>query len=127
MDVKKECLYTESHEWLLVEGDTALVGISDFAQHALGDLVFVELPEEGDEFGAGEAFGVVESVKAASDVYLPVDGKILEINEDAADDPGIINSDPYGSWLVRISLSDPEQAGDLMDAAAYRQHCLEEE
>lgn len=117
--------YAESHEWLLVDGDTATVGISDYAQNSLGDIVFVELPDVGATFGAGDSFGVVESVKAASDVYLPVAGEVVEINEALLDAPETVNSDPYGAgWLVKIRI-DGAPSG-LLDAAAYEKHVEEE-
>jgi glycine cleavage system H protein len=117
--------YAKSHEWLKVEGDTATVGITDYAQHALGDIVFVELPDVGASFGAGDSFGVVESVKAASDVYLPVGGEVVEINQALLDAPETVNSDPYGGgWLVKIKL-DGDAAG-LLDPAAYERHVEEE-
>ena len=117
--------YAKSHEWLKVEGDTATVGITDYAQHALGDIVFVELPDVGSSFEAGTAFGVVESVKAASDIYLPVGGEVVEINEALLDTPETVNTDPYGAgWLVKIKL-DGAPSG-LLDPAAYEQHVEEE-
>ncbi|HEY1016026.1 MAG TPA: glycine cleavage system protein GcvH [Herpetosiphonaceae bacterium] len=112
--------YAKSHEWIKVEGDTATIGISDYAQHALGDIVFVELPDVGASFGAGDSFGVVESVKAASDVYLPVSGEVVEINEALLDAPETVNSDPYGAgWLVKITVAGGLE--DLLDKAAYEQ------
>jgi len=121
----QDLLYVKSHEWLKVEGDTATVGISDYAQHALGDIVFVELPEVGASFGAGAAFGVVESVKAASDIYLPAAGEVIAINEALLDTPETVNSDPYeNGWLVKIKLAG-EPAG-LLDAAAYAKIVEEE-
>lgn len=113
-------LYTKDHEWLKVEGNKAQMGITDYAQHALGSLVYVELPEADDNFSAGDALGVVESVKAASDIYMPVSGTILESNEAVVDDPGLINSDPYGSWMVSIELSDLSELDELLDAEAYK-------
>ncbi|MBT8438720.1 MAG: glycine cleavage system protein GcvH [Gammaproteobacteria bacterium] len=120
-DVPSELKYTKSHEWLRVEDDGLVtVGISDHAQELLGDLVFVELPEEGSEFVAGDECCVVESVKAASDVYMPVSGEIIEVNEVLADEPEMINSSPYDNgWLFKIKPSADELA-DLMDADAYQ-------
>lgn len=113
--------YARSHEWIKIDGDTATVGISDYAQHALGDIVFVELPDVGATFAAGAAFGVVESVKAASDIYLPAAGEVIEINEALLDTPETVNSDPYEhGWLVKIKL-DGEPSG-LLDPAAYKTH-----
>ena len=113
--------YARSHEWIKIDGDTATVGISDYAQHALGDIVFVELPDVGATFAAGATFGVVESVKAASDIYLPAAGEVIEINEALLDTPETVNSDPYEhGWLVKIKL-DGKPTG-LLDPAAYKTH-----
>lgn len=121
MKLDAECKYSEEHEWIRVEGDEGVIGISDFAQEQLSDVVYVELPEEGDTFARGDIFAVVESVKAASDVYIPVSGEILEINETLDDSPEIVNEDPFGeAWFVRIALTDPTELDDLMDAAAYQ-------
>lgn len=127
MDFPEELKYTEEHEWVLVEAELATVGISDFAQDALGDVVFVELPEVGTEVVAGKPFGVVESVKAVSDVYAPVTGTIEEINEDLPDAPEIINTSPYeDGWMIKIRMTDPSEADDLMDVTAYQAHVAEE-
>ena len=116
--------YTKSHEWVKFEGDIAVVGISDFAQDALGDVVFVNLPQVGDEVTAGESFGDVESVKAVSDLISPVSGTILEVNEELDDSPENLNSDPYGSWIIKVgSITDEEE---LLDSAAYEAFCAEE-
>ncbi len=113
--------YTEEHEWIRVEGDEATVGITDFAQGQLGDIVFVELPEVGRQVTKGGEAAVVESVKAASDVYAPVDGEIVEPNPALGDDPSLVNSDPEGEgWFFRLRLSDPSQLEGLMDAGAYK-------
>jgi glycine cleavage system H protein len=113
--------YTEEHEWIRVEGDEAIVGITDFAQGQLGDIVFVELPEAGRQVTKGGEAAVVESVKAASDVYAPVDGEIVEPNPALADDPSLVNSDPEGEgWFFRLRLADPSQLDGLMDADAYK-------
>ncbi len=118
--------FTKSDEWIKVDGDEALVGISDYAQDLLSDLVFVELPSVGDSFDQGEAFGAVESVKAAADVNLPVSGEIIAVHEELEDAPETINQDPYGEgWIVRIKVSDPSELDGLMDAAAYRAYCEE--
>lgn len=118
--------YAKSHEWAKVDGDTATVGISDFAQSELGDVVYVELPEVGSQVQKGETFGVVESVKAASDVYAPVSGEVTAVNNDLADDPAKINSEPFeGGWIMKLKLTNPGEAGDLLDAAAYTTHCEE--
>jgi glycine cleavage system H protein len=113
--------YTEEHEWIRVEGDEAIVGITDFAQGQLGDIVFVELPESGRQVTRGGEAAVVESVKAASDVYAPVDGEIVEPNPALGDDPSLVNSDPEGEgWFFRLRLADPSQLDGLMDADAYK-------
>lgn len=124
MNYPVELKYTKDHEWLKMEGDIAVVGISDFAQDALGDVVFINLPEVGDTVTAGESFGDVESVKAVSDVNSPVTGVIVEVNEDLADSPEALNEDPYGAWIIKVEqVTDTE---DLMDAAAYEAFCAEE-
>jgi glycine cleavage system H protein len=116
--------YTEEHEWISVDGDTATVGITDFAQGQLGDIVFVELPEAGRQVTKGGEAAVVESVKAASDVYAPVDGEVTEPNAALSDDPSLANSDPEGEgWFFRLRLADPSQLGGMMDAEAYKAFC----
>ena len=113
--------FTTSHEWIRLEGDVAVVGITDHAQEALGDVVFVDLPEAGREVAGNEACAVVESVKAASDVYAPVAGRVVEANARLADDPGLVNRDPMGEgWFYRLELSDAGQLDALMDEAGYR-------
>ena len=124
MNIPNELQYTRSHEWLLVEDGVAAVGLTDFAQDALGDIVFVNLPQPGDEVNAGEAFGDVESVKAVSDVISPVSGVVLEINEELVDNPALVNEDPYGAWLIKVEQITGEE--ELLDAAAYEAHCAEE-
>ncbi|WP_428699818.1 glycine cleavage system protein GcvH [Stappia sp.] len=115
--------YTEDHEWITVDGDIATVGITTYAQEQLGDVVFVELPEVGRKVSKGDEAAVVESVKAASEVYAPLDGEIVEANDALADAPGKVNEDPEGSaWFVRIRLSDAGQLEGLMDEAAYKAH-----
>ena len=116
-------LYTEEHEWLLVEGNSATIGITDFAQSSLGDIVFVELPEEGEELEAGNSFGVVESIKSVSDLYTPISGKVLEKNSTVEETPENLNEDPYGGWLVKIELAEKDQLNSLMDAQAYTEFC----
>jgi glycine cleavage system H protein len=112
--------YTEDHEWLNIEGHTAIVGITAHAQDALGDVVFVDLPEVGASFAQKDVAGVVESVKAAADVYMPVSGKIVEVNEALRADPSLANSDPMGAgWFFKVELSDPAQIEGLLDEAAY--------
>ncbi|MDE5791228.1 MAG: glycine cleavage system protein GcvH [Muribaculaceae bacterium] len=121
--IEKECRYAESHEWVRVDGDIAVIGISDYAQHALGNIVYVDLPEVGDELEAGDEFGAVESVKAASDLYTPVSGSVVEINEALEDTPEAINEDAFGTWLIKVAMSDPSQVDDLLDADAYAKIC----
>ena len=124
MSVPEELQYTRSHEWVRTEGDTATIGITDHAQEELGDIVFIELPEEGAAFDAGDAFGTVESVKAVSDLYAPVGGEVVEVNEALNDAPEKINEDPYGDgWIIKLRVSGD---GDLLSASAY-ERLLEEE
>lgn len=112
--------YAKSDEWLRVDGDVATIGVSDWAQDQLNDIVFVELPEVGAELTRGETFGVVESVKAASDLYMPVSGTVIEVNRALEDEPELINHDPYGrGWIVKVRVIDAAGADDLMDSAAY--------
>lgn len=127
METKKDLLYSNDHEWVRVEGEKAYIGITDFAQHSLGEIVYVELPEVGDDLNAGDVFGVIESVKAASDSYLPVSGKVLEVNEALSDSPQLINEDPYGSWIVLVELSGKSDLDDLMDAQEYEEFCSKED
>ena len=124
MNFPAELKYTKDHEWMVMEGDIAVIGISDFAQDALGDVVFINLPEVGDTVTAGESFGDVESVKAVSDVNSPVTGVIVAVNEDLADSPENLNSDPYGSWIIKVENITATE--ELMDAAAYEAFCAEE-
>lgn len=119
-EVSSEVLYTSEHEWVLIEDNIATVGISDHAQSELGDITFVELPEDGMEFTAGNESCTIESVKAASPVYAPVSGKIVEVNGDLEAEPGMINSDPYGAgWLYRLEIRDPDEAKKLMSPEKY--------
>lgn len=114
--------YTEDHEWIRVEGDVAVVGITHHAQDALGDVVFVDLPEVGKSFAQKEVAGVVESVKAAADVYMPVSGEVVEVNEDLRNDPALANSDPLGQgWFFKVKLSAPGEVAALLDETAYQQ------
>lgn len=115
--------YTKEDEWIRLEGDEGVAGITDYAQNALSDIVYLELPNVGDFFGIGETFGVVESVKAAGDLYMPVSGDVTAVNSALVDKPETINTDPYGSWMIRIKLSEPHQLKDLMDADAYTEYC----
>jgi glycine cleavage system H protein len=122
-----ELRFTPSHEWVLVEDDFAIVGITDYAQTLLGELVYVELPDVGDVIAQDEECAVVESVKAASDVYCPVAGEIIEINEALADEPSLVNDDPYGNgWLFKIQMDKPEQIDELMTAEEYQKQVAEE-
>ena len=114
-------LYTKEDEWVKVEGDEGTIGITHYAQDALSDIVYLELPDAGETFSEGDTFGVVESVKAAADLYMPLDGEVVASNEALLDTPEQVNEDPYGAaWLVKIKISKPEQLDALMDAAAYR-------
>lgn len=117
--------YADSHEWVKMDGDIATVGITDYAQHALGDIVYVDMPEEGDEVVKGEEFGAVESVKAASDLISPISGEVVEINEDLDDEPALLNKDPYTNWIMKVKISDASEIDDLLDAAAYAKICEE--
>ena len=115
--------YQESHEWARKDGDAIVVGISDYAQDSLGDVVYVELPDVGSTRKKGDPFGVVESVKAASDVYMPVGGEIVEVNKELADNPGTVNEDPFGSgWLIKITPSDAGEYDSLMSASDYQEY-----
>ena len=115
--------YSESHEYVRVEGNTGFIGISDYAQHALGNVVYVDMPEVDDEVSAGEEFGAVESVKAASDLISPVTGVVVEVNEALEDQPELINADPYANWIIKVELSDMSDLDNLMDAKAYDAFC----
>ncbi len=121
--VKEGLYYSESHEYVRVEGNTGFIGISDYAQHALGNVVYVDMPEVDDELSAGEEFGAVESVKAASDLIAPVTGVVVAVNEDLEDQPELINSDAYENWIVQVELSDKSELDKLMDAKAYEAYC----
>ena len=123
-NIPAELSYTASHEWVSAEGGVYTIGLTDFAQDALGDLVFVNLPQEGDEVTAGEAFADVESVKAVSDVFSPVTGVVVEVNEALLDAPESINEDPYGAWFVRVG--EVTEVAELLDAEAYATHCEQE-
>jgi glycine cleavage system H protein len=118
--------YAESDEWVRIEGDVATIGISDYAQDALNDVVYVEFPEVGDNVEAGDSFGTVESVKAASDLYSLVGGEVIEVNEELEDEPELINADPYGKgWIIKIKLDGEPDLSDYMDAEAYKTYCEE--
>lgn len=123
MNFPADLKYTKDHEWAKVEGQTITVGITDHAQSALGDVVFVELPQLGRALKKGDTFGVVESIKAVSDLYAPITGKITAVNSALSGEPAKINSDPYGSaWLVKMEVTDPASMGELMDAGAYSKY-----
>lgn len=120
MNIPADLKYTEDHEWVRVEGDTATVGVTDFAQGELGDVVFVEIETEGEELDKGETFGTVEAVKTVSDLFMPVGGEVSEVNEELADEPELVNKDPYGKgWMVKIKMADTSEADDLMSADDY--------
>lgn len=121
MNVPSDLRYTKSHEWVKLEGDLATIGITDFAQSELGDIVYVEVPSPGRMLGAGETFGQVESVKTVSDVYAPIAGEVVEVNEALTAQSELVNADPYGSgWLLRLRVSNPADVDALLDADAYR-------
>ncbi len=115
--------YTDDHEWVLIEGDTATVGITDFAQNALGDIVFLEFPEAGESIEKGNSFGVVESIKSVSDLLAPISGEIIESNTDLCDTPDQVNQAAFESWMVKVKIADSSELDDLMDADAYQKHC----
>ena len=126
MNFPTDLKYAKSDEWIRIEGDTATVGVSDFAQSELSDVVYVDLPSVGDALTAGQAFGSIESVKAASEVYLPVAGTVTAVNDELKTKPELINQDPYGQgWLLKLTVTDPAGLAALLDAAAYEQHCAE--
>jgi glycine cleavage system H protein len=117
--VKQGLLYAESHEWIKVEGNVGIIGISDHAQHELGAVVFIELPKVGKMIKKGDTFGAVESVKAASDLYLPVSGKVLEINESLEGSPEMLNDDPYGAWICKVEIQDEKELASLLSPEKY--------
>jgi glycine cleavage system H protein len=119
-NVPEDLHYSKDHEWVRVDGDQAVIGVTDYAQDSLGDVVYVELPKPGDEFAANESFGSVESVKAVSEVFTPVSGKIVQVNEALADEPEKVNSDSYGEgWMIRLQMSNPGEVDSLLTAAEY--------
>ncbi len=113
-------LYSESHEWVKVDGDIAIIGVSDFAQKEMGEITYVDMPEVDDEIGQGETFGALESVKAASDLYSPVSGVVVEVNEELEDAPEKVNEDAFENWIIKVRMSDKGELDGLMDAAAYK-------
>jgi glycine cleavage system H protein len=121
-EIPDDCKYLDSHEWVRVEDGTARIGISDFAQDELGDIVFVELPGEGDDLSAGDSFGVVESIKAVSDIYSPISGTVTAVNDDLADAPELLNDDPYGDgWLIELELDDESELDNLLSPDEYEE------
>ena len=121
--VKEGLYYSESHEYVRIEGEYGFIGISDYAQHALGTVVYVDMPEVDDEVEAGEEFGAVESTKAASDLIAPVSGTVVEVNEALDDQPELINQDPWENWIIKVELADKTELDNLMDAEAYKAFC----
>ncbi len=120
--------YAKSHEWVRMEGDVAVIGVSDYAQHLLSDIVYVELPEVGDTLTKGESMGTVESVKAAEDAYAPINGEVIEVNTELEDNPEWVNDDPYGkAWLLKVTPADPADLEDLMDVVTYEAYVKEED
>ena len=113
-------LYSESHEWVKVDGDIAIIGVSDFAQKEMGDITYVEMPDVDDEVSADEEFGALESVKASSELFSPVSGTVVEINEALEDEPELVNQDAYENWIIKVKLSDPSELEKLLDAAGYQ-------
>jgi len=119
--------YSESHEFVKVEGNFGFIGVTDYAQNALGEVVYVDMPEVDDDVEAGEEFGAIESVKAASDLIAPVSGKVVEVNEALDDEPGLINQDAFANWIIKVELADSSEINNLMDAEAYKAFCAKEE
>lgn len=126
MKIEEGLYYSKDHEWVRVEDDKAYIGITDFAQHSLGDIVYVELPEIDTLLNAGDTLGVVESVKAASDVYTPISGKVIEINKALIDDPSLLNSAPYDNWMICLTLDDCSELDNLMSSHDYKEYCENE-
>ena len=123
MDTLDHLLYTKDHEWANFKDNEVVIGITDYAQSQLGDVIFIEFPEVGVELTIGDAFGEVEAVKAVSELYIPISGTITAVNEELEDSPDIVNSDPYGNgWLIKVSPSNPEEKDELMDSLSYEQH-----
>jgi glycine cleavage system H protein len=128
MSIPQDLLYTKEHEWLKLEGDTGIVGITDHAQKELGEVVYVELPKVGDKFDSGETFGNVESVKAVSELFIPVSGEVVEVNSELGNAPEAVNEDPYGKgWMMRLRLRDKNETADLMSAEEYAEYTKDEE
>ena len=128
MKIPENLHYTNDHEWTLKDGEVYVVGITDYAQEQLGEVVFLQLPAEGEQFEKGDEFGVVESTKAVSDLYMPLSGKVLEVNEPLQDDPAFVNEDPYGEgWLIKIRATKPHEYDELMNAKSYTAYLEEQE
>jgi glycine cleavage system H protein len=127
INIPNQLKYTEDHDWVAVDGDTITIGLSDFAQQSLGDIVFVELPEVGSELSKGDSFGVVESVKSVSDLLIPASAEITEVNEALSEQPELCNSAPYDSWIIKAKVSNQEELNGLMDAEQYQKHCDSQE
>lgn len=123
MNIPDSLKYTKDHEWLKVDGDTALIGITDFAQGELGDIVFIEIETEGEQLSKHDVFGTIEAVKTVSDMYMPVSGEVIEVNPKIMDTPEVVNKDPYGEgWLIKVKIEDASEIDALMDATAYKSH-----
>ncbi|HSM46651.1 MAG TPA: glycine cleavage system protein GcvH [Draconibacterium sp.] len=121
MNIPAELKYTQDHEWVRVEGEVAIIGVTDFAQGELGDVVFVEIETEGEHLGKGDTFGTVEAVKTVSDLFMPVGGQVVEVNPELADEPELVNKDPYNAgWMIKVTLADPSELGELLSADDYR-------
>ncbi|HAE91065.1 glycine cleavage system protein GcvH [Tissierella praeacuta] len=127
MKVVKGLHYTKDHEWVKLEGNLGVIGVADYAQHHLGDIVYVELPEVDDEIEKEEAFSAVESVKAAADIYMPVSGKVVEVNEELIDDPALLNADPYENWMIKVEMTNKDELEELMTSEEYEKFLAEEE
>lgn len=121
--IPEDLYYTEDHEWIKIEGDVATIGITDFAQNSLGDIVFVELPDVESDLEKGETFGVVESIKSVSDLYVPLNGQVIEKNEDVEETPESVNEDSYNAWFIKIKMTDASQAENLLKADKYKEFC----
>lgn len=127
MEIPKDLRYTDEHEWARIDGDTVIVGITDYAQGSLGDVVYIEMPEVGEELKKGEELGSIESVKAVSDVFCPMSGEIIEVNEELSDHPEYVNQSPYDKgWIIKMKISNPEETGELMDSGKYEEFVKKE-
>jgi glycine cleavage system H protein len=127
-NIPENLRYSKDHEWVLVEGDTATIGITDYAQHSLGDVVYIDFPRSGDRFASHEAFGSVESVKAVSEIFTPIAGEVTEVNDGLNDSPEQVNSDPYGDgWMVKLKMDNPGEADGLLSAVEYEEYLSSQE